>query len=69
MTRPVALAGYTPAAFPLGVIVPRYDRAAVRPRIVHIGMGGFHRPHQVVYTDDLLQGGVGYWGICRVRLV
>ncbi len=53
---------------PAEVAVPRYDRAAVRPRIVHLGVGGFHRAHQAVYTDDLLQAGIGGWGICGVGL-
>src|SRR5437899_142853 len=26
-----------------GVAVPHYDRAALTPRILHIGVGGFHR--------------------------
>ena len=51
------------------VAVPRYDRAVVTPGIVHIGVGGFHRAHEAVYTDDLLaQGLAGEWGICGVGL-
>ena len=51
------------------VAVPRYDRAAITPGIVHIGVGGFHRAHQAVYTDDLLvQGLASEWGICGVGL-
>ena len=26
-----------------GIAVPTYDRSAVRPGIVHFGVGGFHR--------------------------
>ena len=37
-----------------GTALPAYDRAAVRPGIVHIGMGNFHRAHQAVYLDSLL---------------
>lgn len=29
------------------VVVPTYDRTAVTAGIVHIGVGGFHRAHQV----------------------
>ncbi|MGO3099597.1 MAG: mannitol dehydrogenase family protein, partial [Corynebacterium variabile] len=32
-----------------GAAVPGYDRAAVTPGIVHIGVGGFHRAHQAMY--------------------
>jgi mannitol 2-dehydrogenase len=28
-----------------GLAVPRYDRGRLAPRIVHIGVGGFHRAH------------------------
>ncbi|PPK98425.1 mannitol 2-dehydrogenase [Kineococcus xinjiangensis] len=52
------------------VPVPDYDRARVRPGIVHIGVGGFHRAHQAVYVDDLLRrGGAHDWGICGVGVL
>jgi len=44
--------------------VPAYDRAAVRPGIVHIGVGGFNRAHQCSYIHDLLsKEGGSDWGI------
>ena len=34
---------------------PTYDRSSENySRIAHVGVGGFHRSHQAVYTDDLL---------------
>ncbi len=51
-----------------GVTVPDYDRSRLVPRIVHIGVGGFHRAHLAVYCDDLAQQG-GDWGICGVGLL
>ena len=42
--------------------MPGYDRSALVPRIVHIGVGGFHRAHLALYTDDLATDG-GDWGI------
>jgi fructuronate reductase/mannitol 2-dehydrogenase len=42
--------------------VPTYDRAALTPAIVHLGVGGFHRAHQAVYLDDLAQRGITDWG-------
>jgi mannitol 2-dehydrogenase len=63
------LATRTLAQLPPEVQVPRYDRRGVRPRIVHLGVGGFHRSRQAVYTDDLLQAGIGDWGICGAGLV
>jgi mannitol 2-dehydrogenase len=46
----------------LGVPVPGYRRAALRPRILHVGVGGFHRAHMAVYTDETAAHG-GTWGI------
>jgi fructuronate reductase/mannitol 2-dehydrogenase len=47
--------------------VPSYDRTALRPGIVHIGVGGFHRSHQAVYLDRLAETGVSEeWGILGV---
>ncbi|RAI00574.1 mannitol dehydrogenase [Acuticoccus sediminis] len=36
---------------------PRYDRAALKPGIVHFGIGNFHRAHQAVYLDRLFNLG------------
>jgi mannitol 2-dehydrogenase len=43
--------------------VPDYDRAEVKAGILHFGVGGFHRAHQAVYTDDVLAAGDLGWGI------
>lgn len=51
------------------VAVPAYDRSAVTPGIVHLGVGGFHRAHQARYVDDLLASGVRDWGIVGVGLM
>ena len=51
-----------------GLRVPTYDRRALRPRIVHIGVGGFHRAHLAVYCDELAAGGSD-WGICGIGLL
>src|SRR6516164_10897234 len=53
--------------FSPNIQVPQYDRRKVSQSMMHVGVGGFHRAHQALYTDDLLgQGGDstwGYWGI------
>jgi mannitol 2-dehydrogenase len=46
----------------LGIRVPTYDRTALVPRILHVGVGGFHRAHMAVYTDEVAAAG-GTWGI------
>ena len=34
--------------------LPKYDRAQLKAGILHIGIGAFHRAHQVYYIDKLL---------------
>lgn len=36
---------------------PRYNRSALTPGIVHIGVGNFHRAHQAWYLHRLMQQG------------
>jgi len=51
------------------ISVPSYDRAALTPAIVHIGVGGFHRAHQAVYLDQLAERGITTdWGVIGVAL-
>jgi mannitol 2-dehydrogenase len=52
----------------LGVAVPHYDRTALAARILHIGVGGFHRAHLALYTDELAEGGAD-WAIRGVGLL
>ena len=51
-----------------GVATPRYDVAALKPGIVHLGLGAFHRAHQAVFTDDALAAKGGDWGIVGVSM-
>ena len=37
--------------------LPSYDRSRLKPGIVHIGLGNFHRAHMAVYLDDLFAQG------------
>ena len=41
----------------LGVAVPSYRRSQLAPRILHLGVGGFHRSHMALYTDELAEQG------------
>ena len=45
-----------------------YDRNAVTTGIVHFGIGNFHRAHQAVYVEELLERGDTQWGITGVSL-
>jgi mannitol 2-dehydrogenase len=52
------------------VAVPGYDRSAVRTGVVHFGVGGFHRAHQAMYLDRLMNEGKALdWGICGVGVL
>jgi mannitol 2-dehydrogenase len=55
---------------PPEVSIPAYDRSKLKSGIVHIGVGGFHRSHQALYTDDLIGvSGGSDWAICGVGLL
>ena len=44
--------------------LPAYDRSTLKPGIVHIGLGNFHRAHMAVYLDDLFALGLDHdWAI------
>jgi len=67
---PIRLCASNLPLLPPAVAVPAYHRQDCAQRIVHIGVGGFHRAHQAVYLDDLLQRGEpSGWGICGVGLL
>jgi mannitol 2-dehydrogenase len=50
--------------------VPEYDRDLVTPGVVHFGVGGFHRAHQAMYHDRVMnEGAAPDWGICGVGVM
>ena len=49
---------------------PSYNRDEIGIGIVHFGVGGFHRAHQAMYVDRLLETGLAKeWGICGVGVL
>ena len=56
------------APLPESVRQPQYDRSALQNRIVHFGFGAFHRAHQALLTDRVLNLQGGDWGICEISL-
>lgn len=50
------------------VQLPRYDRSQLQSRIVHFGFGAFHRAHQALLTDRVLNEKGGNWGLCEISL-
>jgi mannitol 2-dehydrogenase len=52
------------------VAQPEYRREDLRIGIVHVGVGNFHRAHQAMYLDRLLnQDEAADWAICGVGLL
>lgn len=62
------LSNATLAGLPAAVARPRYDRAAMTPGIVHLGIGAFHRAHQAVMTEAAIEAGGRDWGILGASL-
>jgi len=57
-------------ALPPELPAPAYDRSALTTGIVHIGVGGFHRAHEAMYLDRLMNGGAALdWAICGVGVM
>ncbi len=57
---------------PASVSTPKYDRAQIKVGIVHFGVGGFHRAHEAIYTNDVMNAQAGdwqNWGICGMGLM
>jgi mannitol 2-dehydrogenase len=55
---------------PQEVAKPSYDRNLVKPGILHFGVGAFHRSHQALTIDRLLEKGLAQdWGIIGVGLL
>jgi mannitol 2-dehydrogenase len=51
-----------------GIPVPTYRRSELVPRILHLGVGGFHRAHLALYVHELAEAGSD-WGIRGVGLL
>jgi mannitol 2-dehydrogenase len=49
---------------------PAYDRTRLEVGMVHFGVGGFHRAHQAMYLDRLMNVGEAFdWAICGVGVM
>lgn len=59
------------ADLPSSVEAPGFDPSGVRPGIVHIGLGGFHRAHMARYTHELMERDAQAlgWGILGAVLM
>ncbi len=61
------LCGSTLATLPETIARPAYDRSALTPGIVHLGIGAFHRAHQAVTVDQTLAADPS-WAIVAASL-
>ncbi len=71
MNCAVSLSREALARLPARVGRPTFAVARVRPGIVHLGLGGFHRAHMARYTHDLMniQADSLQWGIMGVGML
>lgn len=66
---------FFPSSLSLGGIeIPKFYRSKLKTGIVHIGMGGFHRAHQAMYLNSILNKNLDKpesynWGICGVGIM
>ncbi len=52
------------------VQLPEYERDKLNIGILHIGVGAFHRSHQALYTNELIEKiNALSWGICGIGLL
>ena len=64
MDELIPLSDDTLGRLPAAVQRPTYDRKALTPGIVHIGLGNFHRAHQAWYLHRLFEAGQDHdWAI------
>ncbi|MET1089625.1 MAG: mannitol dehydrogenase family protein [Arthrobacter sp.] len=55
---------------PVTLLKPSYDRTSLKAGIVHFGVGGFHRAHEAMYLDRLMNEGEALdWAICGVGVL
>jgi len=50
------------------LLLPHYKREDARLGVVHLGLGAFHRAHQAMVFDALLQRGDPRWGVLGVAM-
>ena len=64
------LSNATLSRFDTDIRRPTYQRQKLRAQTVHIGVGGFHRAHQAVYLDEVLErGALSDWGECGMGIL
>lgn len=49
--------------------VPHYNRKGLKPALVHIGLGAFHRAHFLSYIEELMERGIYKDGVYEIDLI
>ena len=62
------LSNSTLGFLPRQISRPKFDRARLKPGVVHIGVGAFHRAHQAPVFNALAEAGDLRWGIVGASL-
>ncbi|NCB01731.1 MAG: hypothetical protein EOM67_06140 [Spirochaetia bacterium] len=52
-----------------GIKTPSYNRKNLHPSLVHIGLGAFHRAHNLSYIEDLMSDGIYTQGVHEIDLI
>lgn len=53
----------------MGIKTPLYNRKKLQPSLVHIGLGAFHRAHNLSYIEDLMSEGIYTQGVHEIDLI
>ncbi len=67
-TEALSTAALTHGTLADTIRTPGYARESATAGIVHLGIGAFHRAHQAVYFDDLLNSGVDGYAVIGASL-
>ena len=62
------LSSATIAGVPPAIRRPAYNRDDLRIGMAHLGVGAFHRCHQAVFTDDMLEACMAPWGVVGINI-
>ncbi|MBK5201652.1 MAG: mannitol dehydrogenase family protein [Spirochaetaceae bacterium] len=49
--------------------IPSYNRVGLKPSLVHIGLGAFHRAHYLSYIEKLMREGVYTEGVYEIDII
>ena len=56
------------ADVPLAIRRPAYNREDLRIGMAHLGVGAFHRCHQAIFTDDMLEARMAPLGVAGINI-